>query len=512
MPVFEQRVATSERGMVVAQSRDAAAIGAGVLAAGGNAIDAVVATSLALGVFEPWMSGIGGGCSAIIQPPGDADPIALDGGMVAPKALDPAAYPLTGTVGSDLFAWPGVLDDRNVQGPLSAAVPGLVAALGLAHARLGRLPWAEVVAPAIEAAEAGHRVDWYSTLIVSTAAADLARQPAAAAHWLPGGFPPSPDWRKAVTTLDTRPLAATYRRLAEAGWEDFYRGALADRWLAEAAAAGTWLTRADTETYEAKLLPPLRFTYRGAAVAAMDGLFAGGSLEATLRHLEVSWDGGRPDARAYGAYADALRLAYADRLARMGHAAEPGNTTHFCVVDADGMMVAWTQTLLSLFGSKVLLPETGILLNNGVMWFDPRPGTPNGLAPGAKPLANMCPTMVTRGDGARIALGACGGRRILPAVAQLISFLVDAGDDLGAAFARPRVDVSGGDVAIVDRRLDHVARAAVAAVMPVEVVDEAVYPPHFAMPSAILEAPSAGRRYGTSAACHPWAEAVPERT
>ncbi|MFW5832822.1 MAG: gamma-glutamyltransferase [Pseudomonadota bacterium] len=510
MAVFTKPVVVSERGLVVAQSRDAAAIGAGVLAAGGNAIDAAVATSLALGVFEPWMSGIGGGCSAIIQPAPDAAPLALDGGMLAPKGLDPAAYPLSGATGSDLFAWPGVIDDRNVQGPYSVAVPGLVAALGLAHERFGWLPWAEVVAPAAAAAEAGHRVDWYSTLIVATAAADLARQPAAATHWLPGGVPPSPDWRKGVTVLDTRPLAHTYRRLAAAGWEDFYRGELAARWVKEAAEAGTWLTAADLEPYTATLGEPLGFDYRDARVHGMAGLFAGVSLQASLATLERVWPGGVLDAAAYGAYAAALEAAYGERLARMGHAAAPGNTTHFCVIDADGMMVAWTQTLLSLFGSKVLLPASGILLNNGVMWFDPRPGTPNALAPGAKPLANMCPTLVERADGSRIALGACGGRRILPAVAQLVSFLVDGGDDLTRAFARPRVDVSGGDVAVLDARLDEAARAAVAAVMPTQVVEEAVYPPHFAIPSAILHDPASGRRTGASAACHPWAGGVAE--
>jgi gamma-glutamyltranspeptidase/glutathione hydrolase len=507
MAVFEKAVVRSERGLVVAQSREAAAIGAGVLAAGGNAVDAAVATSLALGVFEPWMSGIGGGCAALIQPP-DGEPVAVDGGMLAPKALDPAAYPLSGGVGGDLFAWPGVLEDRNVSGPLSAAVPGLVAALGLVHARFGRLRWTEVVEPAARAAEAGHRVDWYTTLVVATAAGELRRQEAATARWLPNGLPPSPDWRKSVVTIDMSGLAATYRRLAAAGADDFYRGELAARWLGEAEAAGTWLRAEDTEAYAARLVPPARFAYRGATVTAMDGLFAGRSLRATLDRLAERWTGGAHDEAAYAAIADALRTAYGERLVRMGHAAETGNTTHFCVADKDGTVVTWTQTLLSLFGSKVLLPETGMLLNNGIMWFDPRPGQPNALAPGAKPLANMCPALADLGDGTRLALGACGGRRILPAVAQLLSFAVDGGDDLGAAFARPRLDVSGGDVAMVDARLPAAVQDAVAAVMPIEVVAEGVYPPVFAIPSAIMQ--REGVRSGTSAGCHPWAGAVAE--
>jgi len=494
-------------GVVAAQSTRAAAVGADVLRAGGNAVDATVATSLALGVCEPWMSGIGGGCAALIAP-AEAPPVALDGGMLAPRALDPAAYPLTGRgSGGSSFAWPEVAGDRNVTGPLAVAVPGLVAALGAAHARFGRLSWREVVAPAVAVAEAGHVVDWYSTLMIAAAAGALRAQPVAADHFLRDGLPPSPDWRVARVTLDTGPLAATYRRLSDAGARDFYDGALAQAWLAEARAAETWLSIDDLATYEARWAAPRRFRYRDAALHAMDGLFAGGSLEQALVEVAGRWTGGSPDSTAYRAYALGLSRAYATRLERLGHAADPGQTTHFCVCDADGTMVSWTQTLLSLFGAHVLLPESGILLNNGVMWFDPRPGTPNALAPGAKPLANMCPTVIAAGDGRRIALGACGGRRILPAVLQLASFLIDAGDTLEAAFARPRLDVSAPDAAIVDARLGGEVLAAVQAVVPASVATETVFPSPFALPTALV-VHADGRREARSAPYLPWAGAV----
>jgi gamma-glutamyltranspeptidase/glutathione hydrolase len=382
-----------------------------------------------------------------------------------------------------------------------------VAALGKAHAHFGRLPWREVVAPAIAVADAGHEVDWYTALVVTTGAAALRDQPAAAAHFLPDGLPPSPDWRKGTVTLDNSALARTYRQLAEHGPASFYAGPLAERWLAEARAAGTWLTADDLAGYAARLLPPRRFTYRGARFAVMDGLFAGVSLEHALGVVAEAWAGGSIDERAYGAYARGLAEAYATRLERMGHAADPGHTTHFAVIDRDGTTVAWTQTLLSLFGAHVLLPESGILLNNGVMWFDPRPGRPNSLAPGAKPLANMCPTLVETADGRRLALGACGGRRILPAVMQLASFLVDGGDDLDTAFARPRIDVSDPDAAVLDPRLDAASRAAVADVLPTSTMADTVYPPPFAIPTAIAVAAD-GTRTGRGAAVHPWAGAV----
>src|SRR5258708_4148088 len=144
-----------------------------------------------------------------------------------------------------------------------------------------------------------------------------------------------------------------------------------------------------------------------------------------------------PGAADYLAYARALRQAYVERLAQAGAGGEqPGpagnprasSTTHLSVVDRDGMMVALTQTLLSRFGAKVLLPETGVLMNNGIMWFDPRPNHPNSIAPGKRPLANMCPVTVSRPDAGTqrpwLALGASGGRSIIPAVGQIPPFLI----------------------------------------------------------------------------------------
>ena len=116
------------------------------------------------------------------------------------------------------------------------------------------------------------------------------------------------------------------------------------------------------------------------------------------------------------------------------------------------MPLFMTMTLLSLFGSKVMLPRTGILMNNGMMWFDPRSGRPNSISPGKRPLSNMCPTILLREDGQRFALGASGGRRIMPAVFQLISFLTDYGMDVEAAMHQPRIDISGTDLVTLDDR------------------------------------------------------------
>jgi gamma-glutamyltranspeptidase/glutathione hydrolase len=156
------------------------------------------------------------------------------------------------------------------------------------------------------------------------------------------------------------------------------------------------------------------------------------------------------------------------------------------VVDAKGTMVSLTQTLLSAFGSRILSPRTGILLNNGIMWFDPRPGGPNAIAPGRRPLSNMCPVVATRNGLPWLGIGASGGRRILPAVLQIASMLIDGRLDLERAFHLPRIDVSGGPEVAADRRLAPDVLAALETRFAVREVEATVWPKLFAFPSAIL--------------------------
>lgn len=143
-------------------------------------------------------------------------------------------------------------------------------------------------------------------------------------------------------------------------------------------------------------------------------------------------------------------------------------------------------------------------MNNGIMWFDPEPGKPNSIAPGRRPLTNMCPTIVAREDGVRIALGASGGRRILPAVFQLVSFLVDYRMDAGEAIAVPRIDVSGSEVVGVDARLAPAARTALAQRFPIQVDPCVVYPAMFACPNLVTDDRSSGRQTGAAHIPSPW--------
>ncbi len=503
----------SDRGIVAAQHRRAAEAGAAVLARGGDAVDAAIATSFALGVLEPWMSGLGGGGAMVLYRARENRYSVIDFGMRAPGSLDPADYALTGEgVASDLFPWPRVKDDRNLRGPFSFAVPGVVDGMRLAHEAFAKLPWRELIGPAIGFAEEGLLIDWYSVESIASAASDLLRYSSSRATFLVDGLPPVPTWStNTPVRRPQQPLAATLRQLAEAGPRDFYDGELARAVAQDVQAAGGYLDIDDLASYRARELPALMIDYRSARVAATPELTAGPTLAHTLRLLEQRLMPGTPlDAAAYVAYAESLQEAYAFRLDRMGDVdggRSHGCTSHFCVVDRDGNMAAVTQTLLSIFGSRFVLPETGILMNNGIMWFDPRPGTANALAPGKRCLTNYCPIIGEAGVG-RFALGACGGRRILPAVAQLLSFMVDFGHDLDRAFHLPRIDASEGELVIGDALLPAKVHAALAARFPYVQAYRQTLPFKFACPSGVLR--SGAMQWGTTDVTSPWADAVAE--
>jgi gamma-glutamyltranspeptidase/glutathione hydrolase len=222
-----------------------------VLAAGGNAVDAAIATGMALAAAEPWMSGLGG-CGFMVVQQADGSPAeVVDFGVVAPMALDPGRYALLPGAGGDqdIFGWPRVMQDRNMIGPESVAVPGHVEGMRLAHERFGRLPWPRLLEPAIALAEEGVLLDWYATLAIAVAAPDLALFEGARRLFLPAGLPPVPGGGAAPGYLPLPALARTLRRLASAGPRDFYEGEIARSIAAEMKAAGGSLSAADLAAY-----------------------------------------------------------------------------------------------------------------------------------------------------------------------------------------------------------------------------------------------------------------------
>ena len=216
---------------------------------------------------------------------------------------------------------------------------------------------------------------------------------------------------------------------------------------------------------------------------------AGPTMMHVLDQIEGQIGSGAPGADDFTAYATALARAYAARFETMGEpddSADPTCTTHLTVIDGKGNMVSLTQTLLSSFGSKVVLPTTGILMNNGILWFDPVQDRPNSLKPGKRPLSNMCPVVFTRGEQPWFAVGASGGRRIMPAVMQIVSQVIDGGLTLEEAFHQPRIDVSGDGRATIDPRLSDEVATAIEAHMPIFREQKTVYPTAYANLNAVM--------------------------
>lgn len=500
---FRKSAASSRRGVVAAQNQTAADVGAAVLRSGGNAIDAAVATSFALGVLEPWMSGIGGIGYMQIYDAKTKKAQVIDFGAISASKLDPADYPLQGGQDDSMFGWPTVLEDRNIFGYHSMAVPGLVDGMRLALENFGTRSWAELLAPAIDLARRGMEVDWFLVLQVTNAARHLIKSPAAKAVFLADGLPPAVE---AGGYLKNDALLATLQRLAQAGGRDYYEGELAKTIVADLAKGGSKISAADLAGYKARLVEPLRYDYGGKTLLLAPNLTAGPSLRDALEIAGPKLDRAGLSAQSYVAYIEGLEKAYEKRLAGMGDADNGKScTSNFCVVDGDGNMVAVTQTLLAAFGSCTMLPSTGITMNNGIMWFDTRPGRPNSIGAGKRPLSNMLPTLVLDGDKPWLAAGASGGRRILPAVMQILSFLIDYKLPLEAAFHQPRIDASVMGQPWFDPLHDQSVQDAVKARFPGAVPKRRdPLPLHYACPAAVMFGAD-GTCSGMVEIAQPWA-------
>ena len=496
--VIRKKVVPTRSGVVAAQHKRAAEVGAQVLGAGGDAIDAAVATSFALGVVEPWMSGITAGGCMVLWRATEQKAYVIDYGMRSPAALKASDYPIVGGRDPELFGWPRVKDDRNVQGAAAVAVPGVVAGMAAAHERFGRLAWRELVTPAARLAEEGMLLDWFAGLQIASSARPLSLDPHAAAMFLEDGkWPPLAGWTAlSEKRLDQRRLAATLRELAEKGAKTLYGGDIGAAIAKDVRGKGGSLALSDLSSYRAEVVQPLETPYHGGRVFAAPGSTGGPVITACLQKL--------PERPKYVDYARALDEAWRARL----NSAD-GCTTHFSVVDRAGNLCAVTQTNLSIFGSRVVSPSTGVLLNNGIMWFDPEPGKANSLGPGKRCLGNYCPVIGETPKGERFAIGASGGRKIVGTVLQLASFIIDHGATLEEAFHRPRIDMSGGERAIADATLPSDELSALEAAFPTLTARRLPFPYHFAVPAGVMR--SGELNTGCTEIMSPWGDAIAER-
>lgn len=505
-----------DAGVVVSHSRAASEIGARVLEDGGNAVDAAVATALAVSVAEPWMSGIGGVGGMLIRRADTGEVHGIDFMGRAPQAADPRSYALAEGRDADLFGWPVVEGEANRIGAAAAIVPGDCAGLGLALETFGTLSWRRLLEPALALAARGMMVDWYTSVMLASAAPDLSRFPSSASIFLPGGRVPAP--AAAATGPTPRHLAnprlvETLAQLADKGPQWFYTGELAATMVADIRDLGGLLEFDDFAAYRAQVVTPKRVSYRDAQVFLLPELNGGLTLGRALLALAERLDPARPGdaADVLAAYVESLAVAWEDRFSRMGDMSggrDLGCTTHLNVVDRHGNQVALTHTLLSGFGARLVLPRSGVLLNNGMYWFDPRPGRANSVGPGKRPLCNICPALL-EGRFGTLAIGGAGGRKIIPAVLQVISRLVDFGASLDDAIDAPRLDASGTPWLVADPRLGEAAIARLATYGDVIVADHAAYPINYAIVGATLA--HGDDRIGKADPIHPWAEAVPAR-
>lgn len=474
--------AEGEHGMVVTAQHEASEVGLRILRAGGNAVDAAVAVGYALSVVDPCCGNIGGGGFMLIhragdQGAGDRD-IVIDFRETAPGAAQRDMYlDRAGTVERD----------ASLYGYRAAGVPGTV--LGLDHAllRYGRLGRQAVMAPAIALARDGFVLGPEDAATIAAKADRLAADPAAAAIFLrPDGTP-----YRAGDRLVQSDLAETLSLIAEQGPEAFYRGPIAAAVGTAAAAHGGLLTAADFAAYTAPEAPPVRCRYRNRVMLSAPLPSAGGIILCEMLDVLSGWDlakAGYHTPTSLHLMAEAMRHAYIDRNSALGDPAvvadpsarllSPGHTgairaaidpekatpsaalgpgiapheqpetTHFSVADAEGNAVALTYTLNGSFGSAVVAPGTGFLLNNEMDDFTVQPGAPNmfglvqgaanAIAPGKRPLSSMTPTIVEEDGHPVLILGSPGGPRITTAVLETIVNIVDFGRSPQSAVAAAR--------------------------------------------------------------------------
>lgn len=475
-PLVPQPLVRGRRGAVVAPHHLATAAGLSVLRAGGHAVDAAIATNAVLGVVVPSGCGIGGDAFWLIWDEAAGRQTALNGSGAAPAAADPAALRESG-----LTALP-------YRGAHAITVPGAVRSWGDAHARHGRLSRAEILAPAIELARGGFPAwDGFISAVEGTLPAiveELGGGSGFEQVYRPNGRP----WRPGeIVRLPA--LAATLERLAEAGFDDFYDGEIAERQCRGLASAGSAIVAADLRGHASTWTTPIETTYRGVRVTTHPPNSSGIVALELLNILETFEP---PPASSFGPTGvadagwihlgiEAAKLAMADRdewltdpefldipverLISKSHGAQlaalidphratlppestnplGGGTVYLAAVDAEGNAVSLIESNYMGFGSGVVDPDTGIHYHNRGSYFSLDPRHPNVLAAGKRPLHTLLPGMLFRDGETRpwVVTGSMGGDAQPQIHAQVVSALVDAGVDVAIAVGAPRWFVDG---------------------------------------------------------------------
>jgi gamma-glutamyltranspeptidase/glutathione hydrolase len=484
---FKQPVVAS--GPVVTTNHPiASATALEVMANGGNAVDAAVAALFSLSVVEPMMVSPHGAGFFVVRHGVTGEIATIDNYAAVPGAARPDLFhPIPGSLENDTEG------AENDIGYLAVAVPGALAGWCHARDRFGSLPLSELVQPAIRQARQGYTATPYLLQNVESEQEALARFPASAAVFLPGGKPPTPGSRIVRTDY-----AATLERIGRNGAAELVDGETGRAVAADMAANGGLITIEDGRNYRVHERTPIRGSYRGYEIVAMGPVSSGGLHIVQMLRILEGFDlkcAGFGTVESVHLIAEALKIAFADRSAHVadpattdvpvdwlistdyaaerraqiasnerragnyGAGADPigsADTTHLNVVDADGTMVSATQTLNWGFGSRVTTPGTGMLLNNCMKLMDPTPGRTNSIAPGKRILSSMSPTLLLKDGKPWLAIGTPGGARIFGSVMQGIINLIDHGMTPQEAVEAPRCWTMG-PVLEIEETFDRVA-------------------------------------------------------
>lgn len=475
----EKRPAHGTKGVVVTNHPLGSAAGMEMLSAGGNAIDAAVAAQFALTVVEPMMVGLIGGTTCHIRL-ADGTHTVIDGMSAVPLAGRPDMYRPVAGAAPEIYDVEG---RENQVGPKAVAAPGSLLAWTLALRRYGTMSLADVMQPAIRHAVRGFTVTPYLSDCIESAAADLAKDNLAAARLLPDGMP-----LKAGTRLVQADYGEALSLISRQGEAALHGGPLGDLLVECMQKAGGFVSRKDLTDYRVVERVPIRGRYRdweivgppppaasGVHITQMLNILEGfdiknlgfGTVDTLHLLAEVLKIAFADRAKASGdpafvdvpveritskAYADQRRtdidLARARRWTSGLLAKEGADTTHLTAADGEGNVVATTQTINSLFGARFVVPGIGMVPNDYMSNFDPRPGNALSIAPGKRVTTSMAPMMALRDGRLIYALGLPGGRKIFPSAWQALINLLDHGMTLQEAVEAPRIWTEGPVVEI----------------------------------------------------------------
>ncbi|WP_024584356.1 MULTISPECIES: gamma-glutamyltransferase [Bradyrhizobium] len=489
----EKQPATSSRGMVVSNHPLASSAGAEMLAAGGNAIDAAIATLFTLTVVEPMMVGIIGGGMAHIRL-ADGSHRFIDGQSTVPKAVRPDTYTSKPGSAHDVFDTVG---NENLNGPKAVAVPGSLKAWCETLRRFGTMSLADVMQPAIKHAARGYAATPYLHECITDGAAEMLKDKPIAAIYLPDGAPLKPGERVVQAEY-----AETLKYIADHGDNALYQGPLGDVLVDYMQKNGGFIAQEDLAAYKTVERAPIRCDYRGWEILGPPPPAASGVHITEMLNILEGYDVARlgfGTTETIHYLAEVLKIAFADREAASGDPAyinvpverltskayaeerrraidadraqawsagitqlESAHTTHMTAADAMGNVVATTQTINNLFGAKILIPGLGTVPNNYMNLFDPRPGHALSLAAGKRVTTSMSPVMALRGGRLAYALGLPGGKRIFPSAMQALINLIDHGMSLQEAVEAPRVWTEGNALE-VEQAVPESVRAALTA-------------------------------------------------